>query len=94
VTAGGCARIGVLAGVLVTGMVSCGHGARPTDAECDRAAEQAAKLMDSGFAEQQSSIGDELAKLCKDPKQGWTKAQVECVMAAKTAVAFQRCAAD
>ena len=88
----GCARAGVFAGVLVAGVVGCGHDARPSEAECDRAAAQAAKLMDSGFAEQQTAIGDQLAKLCKDPKQGWTKAQVACVMAAKTAVAFKKCA--
>jgi hypothetical protein len=73
-------------------LFACSHGSRPSDADCDRAAEHAAKLMDSGFAEQQHTVAVELAKLCKDPKQGWTQSQVECVLAAKTSAAYKQCA--
>ncbi len=72
-------------------LFGCGGGARPADADCDRAAAQAAKLMDSGFAPQQAQVADQLAKLCKDSKQGWTKSPVECVIAARTAAAYKKC---
>jgi hypothetical protein len=73
-------------------LFACHGGGRPSDAECDRAAAQAAKLMDSGFAEQQRTVAGELAKLCKDPKQGWTQTQVECVLGAKSSTAYKHCA--
>jgi hypothetical protein len=78
----------LVAGALLLG---CSRGSRPTDADCDRAAARAAKLMDSGFAEQEALVAAELAKLCKDPKQRWTTSQVECVLAAKTAAAYKQC---
>jgi len=81
------ARFVVGATLLVAGC----SGGKPSDADCDRAAEHAAKLMDSGFKDQERSIAIELAKLCKDPKQGWSKVQVECVLGAKTSAAFKDC---
>jgi len=73
-------------------VIACSSAAKPSEVDCDRAADKAAKLMDSGFTEQQHAVAIELAKLCKDPKQGWTKTQTECVLAAKTAAAYKRCA--
>ena len=51
-------------------LVAACSSTKPSPADCDRAADNAAKLMDSGFAEQQHAVAVELAKLCKDPKQG------------------------
>jgi hypothetical protein len=82
----------VRARVALALLFACSHGGRPSDADCDRATANAARLMDSGFAEQQHTVAVELAKLCKDSKQGWTQTQVECVLAAKTSAAYKQCA--
>ena len=79
-----------LVGSALVFLIACGGG-KPSDADCDRAAQHAATLMDSGFKDQEHSIGIELAKLCKDPKQSWSKGQVDCILAAKTAAAFKQC---
>jgi hypothetical protein len=82
----------LVGGAVFFGLLGACGGGKASDANCDRAAGHLAQLMDSGFKDQEHTIGGAFAKLCKDPTHGFTNRQVSCILDATTAATIKACA--